>query len=674
MPETYTTDFERISDGSQTSYTPQQLVQKSAQIEVLDAEAQWRGVSTTSTNTDTKTVQNSGSAQATIETVEDTNTNSRSGTTTGSTEINRDHRTATASNSGQYGIDSGSLFTRIPSIPELNDDDVTVVFDEIEVDYFVEETNGGTDENIIVEWDDDPYNAVNYDSQTTLDISGFEKKRVGGFTFDINSVQQYISRLDGANIRYVKTGDTFGTTGLIAEITVSYTVETREEDIDREQIRVEYPPKRNNYNFDVHIIKKYIDGDLDSTTRSYTYKPNDTLVELSPSKSGSTKTIEIETRSTQRQTKSDTTLVKYPDTPDQYSVDEYTLNKFEDGSLINSDTVYEDKSGDTEAITSTDPSTTISLTIEGEFTETTINTKKTTNPSIGGEYLPDGLNTDTVVFLMDTSGSANQTKQQDIARQILSQLSDRTSAALLEFDFNTETIIQQNTLSNIRDELRDGINSLDSSGGTEIGQALLAANNSFDGKDGTIVLITDGESSDDPTDEAQQVANDGRQILSVKVGGGDTSLMKSLATITDGSYFDNAVNTAIIGSVLSDGELSEWKSLSNFDRTTQTLDHFIDGSELADFRIRFTWVFATPQPVHGSVGFRDNSAGVWREAAVAEESDELLQYTHVQAYNDSTDEWGVLDVVDASHEAAIESHQFYDEDAGWLAPREYQTA
>ena len=673
MAETYTTDFERISDGSQTSYTPQQLVQKSAQIEVLDAEAQWRGVSTTSTNTDTKTAQNSGSAQATIETVEDTNTNSRSGTTTGSTEINRDHRTATASNSGQYGTDSGSLFTAVPNIPELNDGDVTVVFDEITVDYYVDEDSGGGDENIIVEWDDDPYDFNNYDRQTTLDIGPNEKKRVGGFTFDIDRVAQY-KAFDGANIRYVKTGDYYGSTGLVTEITVSYTVETREEDIDREQIRVEYPPKRSGYNFDVHIIKTYIDGNLKNTRRSYTYNPDDTIQELSPQKTGSTKTIEIETRSTQRQTVSDTTLVEYPETPDQYSVKQYTVKEFEDGTEVSSSEVYENKSGETKAITSTDPSTTVSLTITGEFTKTTANTKKTTNASIGGEYLPDELNTDTVVFLMDTSGSANQTRQQDIARQILSQLPDRTSAALLEFDFNTETIIQQNTLSNISEELRDGINSLDSSGGTEIGQALLAANNSFDGADGTIVLITDGESSDDPTDEAQQIANDERQILSIKVGDGDTSLMESLATITDGYFFDNSVNTSIIGSVLSEGELSEWKNLSNFDRTTQTLDHFIDGSELADFRIRFTWVFATPQPVHGSVGFRDNSSSVCREAAVAEESDELLQYTHVQAYNDSTDEWGVLDVVDASHEAAIKSHQFYDEDVGWLAPREYQTA
>ena len=45
----------------------------------------------------------------------------------------------------------------------------------------------------------------------------------------------------------------------------------------------------------------------------------------------------------------------------------------------------------------------------------------------------------------------------------------------------------------------------------------------------------------------------------------------------------------------------------------------------------------------------------------------------MQVFNDEQDEWGALDVVDLSNENAIEAFQFYDEDAGWLAPRQFNT-
>lgn len=671
MAETYTTDFESVQNDSQTTYTPQELVQKSGQIAITEAEAQWKGVSTTEYETKEAEREESGSAQAQIVTLSDTNSDSDSGTTTGDTDIQRDTRTLSNESSGQYGQRSGSISVSVPDIPQPTGSNSTIIPERIEVDYYVDERSGGDDTNIVVEWDDDPYDLSNYDSQTRLNIDGNEKKRVGGFSQNIRGMSDF-NRFDGGQIRFEKTGDRFGTSGLIAELTVTYTIETTEKDIDRERIRVSYPPKRSGYNFDVHVIKTYINDSLENTERRYTYNPGELFTTESPPVDGDTKRVVIETRSTKRETQSDTELIPYPDTPDGYSVEEYEIERFQDGTLESSELVYSDSEGDVESITSTNPSTSVSMKITGRYSKTITITENTRNPSLDGDYLSDRLNTDTVVFLMDTSGSANQTKQQDIARQIVSILSDESQAALIDFDFNTRIVTGLDTLSNNRDSLIDGINSLDSSGGTDIGQALLEANSLFNGGGGTIVLLSDGESSDNPREEAQIVKNDGREIISVYVGNGDEPLMRDMATITNGEFFDNTINTTLIGESLTDGELSEWKELSGFDRTEQTLTHQISGSGLAEFRVRFTWVFATAQPTNGTVGFRDDSDGVWREVAVAEEDDDVLQYSHVQVYNDDTNSWGALDVVDITNEAAIESHQFYDEDVGWLAPREYQ--
>jgi hypothetical protein len=124
---------------------------------------------------------------------------------------------------------------------------------------------------------------------------------------------------------------------------------------------------------------------------------------------------------------------------------------------------------------------------------------------------------------------------------------------------------------------------------------------------------------------------------------------------------------------LNDGETSNWHSLSGLAPNSEEFYHDISGSGEARFRFRFDWEQAYPDPVNGTVGFYNASAGVWRECAVADPTDSLLEYNHVAVYNDETGSWGALDVVDPSDDAAIESHQFYDPDIGWLAPREYST-
>jgi len=129
-----------------------------------------------------------------------------------------------------------------------------------------------------------------------------------------------------------------------------------------------------------------------------------------------------------------------------------------------------------------------------------------------------------------------------------------------------------------------------------------------------------------------------------------------------------------ISSVQNDTKTS-WYSLSNLlPNSTNTLQYDIQGSNKAEFQYRFDWRIAFPEPVYGKVAFYNNELDRWEETAVADSTDELLEYSHIEVYNESMGEWGCLDVVDASKTAAIEEYRFYDAETDkWLAPRKYSS-
>lgn len=127
------------------------------------------------------------------------------------------------------------------------------------------------------------------------------------------------------------------------------------------------------------------------------------------------------------------------------------------------------------------------------------------------------------------------------------------------------------------------------------------------------------------------------------------------------------------GATLTQGERSNWQNLSGLASGNNTFNHSISDMGEAKFRIRFEWDYAFPDKAHGMLGFYDESSNEWKECIVADSSDSKLKYDHVTVYNPSTASWGVLDVVDASENTAISSHQFYDPDAGWVAPRQFST-
>lgn len=671
MSNTYTTDWTSIQNGSQTTYNPQELSMKNALIDIESAEAQWRGSSETTYSTSNGQRENSDSAKAYVDYSRETNTNSDSERTTGDRDVNRDRRTITRRKSGQYWYRSGSISLDMPDRPRVPNANVEP--ERIEVDYYVDEDSGGDESNIIVSWDDDPYDAANYDSRTRIGwLNGYSRKRVGGFNYKIYNWRHF-NYMDGGQIRFDKTGDRFGTSGLVIEMKFVYTVKTYEYEVDRDRVRVSYPNTPDNHSFNYHRIKTYINGNLDDIRYSYRYRGGQVLSELSPPNSGDTKRIVIQTRGTRRRTISRTASVDYPSVPNGWSFDRHNVRVYEDGNRVEYDNIYSNRGGQNFSRTSNNPSERVKVEVKTYYSKTISNTKNTSNPSLEGDYLPEGLNLNNVVFALDTSTSINQNKQNEITRQILSQLTDDKNSALVEFDYDANEIISLDSLQNNRDDIIDALGSLEIQGGTEIVGGLQQAWDSLDNNDGTIILISDGQSGDDPIDKAAEIGNDGVQIISIHIGQQDTETMEEISSVSDGFFFKGSVDTGLFGTTLNDDELSSWRELSGLQRTEQTLTHIIGGSEKAEFRIRFSWSFLTPEPTYGTTGFRDNSSGVWREAAVAKSEDDALQYNHVQVYHDGENEWGALDVVDVTNENAIDSHQFYDEDAGWLAPREFNT-
>jgi len=160
------------------------------------------------------------------------------------------------------------------------------------------------------------------------------------------------------------------------------------------------------------------------------------------------------------------------------------------------------------------------------------------------------------------------------------------------------------------------------------------------------------------------------ELLMRTRGSDETTTTQTLNTLDPSVSGD--VSGAYSGT-LTDGEQSPWQSLSGLTADSETFTHQISESATAKFQFRFDWAYDAATPTHGTVGFLDAAAGVWRECAVAAPDDPALQYDHVGVYNDATSAWGVLDLVDASADGAISGYEVYDPDVGWLAPRQYST-
>lgn len=122
--------------------------------------------------------------------------------------------------------------------------------------------------------------------------------------------------------------------------------------------------------------------------------------------------------------------------------------------------------------------------------------------------------------------------------------------------------------------------------------------------------------------------------------------------------------------VLDDGEVSPWQSLSGLTAGENTVTHYIDGSNKAEYQIEYEYAYINPEPTYGTFSVADPSTSTWYEIAVMDESDAALVRDAVRIY-DGTD-WRPIDVVPASHPDALLFTRFWSGDE-WLALRAYNT-
>jgi len=695
MVEKFTTDFVSVEDGDVTPYTPQELVQKNAIIDIVGAEVQWRGVSDVSFSTERDSRTNTDTESAFIRNISRQNQNSATGKTTGTVTTDVERKTDTVrvetDELRKEELSDTEVFAPFPEDPTDKYPNADVELESVEVNYFSELVNDTQVSISYIRWDGDPwdpvgkFNSPQYTDAENREILDYFTNsgviKFGSYTEDVYSKDFYNrDNYSGGKIEFsdiIGFGSLYGSPPPILKLSIEtnliYTVRTREQELEQERISVTYPSIPSGSSFDYHQIEKYINGSYDGSERIYSNRVGEVYSELSPEEEGSEKEIIITTEATERETVSQTASVSYPAIEGGSSFNRHEIEVTENGNTVVSDTIYENRTGETLSRTSSRPTDEVTVTAKTFYSKTVKIVDKTTNPRIQPEYLPQTINTENVSLLFDTSGSADQRKQEELGRELVSQLGDSTNVSVIDFDYDAVELVSLDSLENNRSDVIDAINSLDAFGGTDLSVGLDKSVESFDGETGTIVVFSDGETGDNPVPTAEEIGDSGIQIVTVQVGRGETQILKDVASVSNGVFFDGEIDTSLFGIVLDDNELSEWKELTGITRDTQSFEHSIEVSEKAEFRFRFFWEYLTPEPTFGTTGFYDESAGVWREVAVTELDNEALQYNHVQVHNESADAWGALDVVDISNENALEAFQFYDEDVGWLAPRQFNT-
>lgn len=153
-----------------------------------------------------------------------------------------------------------------------------------------------------------------------------------------------------------------------------------------------------------------------------------------------------------------------------------------------------------------------------------------------------------VVFAMDSSGSMSWNDpngyRKTAAKNFVGSLLSEDRAGVVDFDSYSSLI---RPLTSDFNAVNSSINSLDASGGTNIGAGMSTANshliNSGDPEHAwMVILLTDGQGSYSNT-YTQQAINNNITVYTVGLGSDvDTALLTGIATATGGQYF--SVSTA----------------------------------------------------------------------------------------------------------------------------------
>lgn len=159
---------------------------------------------------------------------------------------------------------------------------------------------------------------------------------------------------------------------------------------------------------------------------------------------------------------------------------------------------------------------------------------------------------ETVVLLLDKSGSMSGARIANLKRAamgLIDSLDDDTKLGIVWFDSQPRAAVGIQELKDSRVLAKQAIAGVEAGGGTKIGfglgvayqQMVLLRDPDKERPEEIIFLITDGESSDDPTSAVNTIKNDGVKIHPVSIGSdANLSFLQEVATLTGGTFYFSA--------------------------------------------------------------------------------------------------------------------------------------
>jgi hypothetical protein len=146
-----------------------------------------------------------------------------------------------------------------------------------------------------------------------------------------------------------------------------------------------------------------------------------------------------------------------------------------------------------------------------------------------------------IVLLIDISASAREglSVQKAVALDVLEQLGDDNRVGVVAFTDQAYRVSELQPLSDSRSETADRIRRLESRGGTNIVNGLRGADELLADREGTIILLSDGQTLfGPPTTVAGQLGREGTRVISVGAAERvDERTMRRIAEASGGSYF-----------------------------------------------------------------------------------------------------------------------------------------
>jgi len=146
-----------------------------------------------------------------------------------------------------------------------------------------------------------------------------------------------------------------------------------------------------------------------------------------------------------------------------------------------------------------------------------------------------------IVLLVDVSSSAESglSVQKAVALDVLDQLGDENRVGVVAFNQNAYRVSELRTLGQNRAATAEKIRQLESRGATDIAVGLQGADELLGDREGTIILLSDGQDRlGPPAAVANQLGREGTRVVSVGVGKRvGVPTMRQIAGESGGSYF-----------------------------------------------------------------------------------------------------------------------------------------